>query len=509
MNLLMGHLANVVEFQTLKRPKALSALLAPAPVGYSDLARLIPGSTDTPSAGEVGHSVRNRVAGRLLPRFCRRFEAAMAAPAILDSALIILMFVFAARLLHSGSFHWSALGIFISTFLIFGIEEDLYSRNRSSLAENCAVGWALFWPSLFASMVPMWPTHWVARELAVIALGSLAALIGARQLRRILSPRIYQMRNVLIVGSGTKAKQISEAIHCDENSQRTVKGCMAENHLKNIYGPAMLSRIAREEFIDEIIIASSDPELVEAAIQQACYNKLDVKIAPEIYIPPSASEVDFEKVGKIPLLKVRDHRAPGVRLAIKRGIDVALALGGGILLSPLLFLIAALIKLDSPGPALYRASRTGRKGCRFSCLKFRTMVRDADSIKAELRGKNEREGAFFKIGDDPRITRIGRFLRRYSLDEIPQLWNVLLGDMSLVGPRPHPTDDVDHYQPRHLQRLDFVPGMTGLWQVTARRDPSFERSVALDVEYIRNWNLWLDLRILCRTVKAVFEGSGV
>jgi lipopolysaccharide/colanic/teichoic acid biosynthesis glycosyltransferase len=137
------------------------------------------------------------------------------------------------------------------------------------------------------------------------------------------------------------------------------------------------------------------------------------------------------------------------------------------------------------------------------------MVAEADSIKDELRGKNEREGAFFKIGDDPRITRIGRLLRRYSLDEFPQLWNVLLGDMSLVGPRPHPTDDVDQYQPQHLQRLDFVPGMTGLWQVTARRDPSFERSVALDVEYIRNWNLWLDVRILCRTVKAVFEGSGV
>ena len=152
MNLVMGHFANVVEFQTRKRPKALSALLAPAQVGYSDLARLIPGSTDTISAGEVGHSGRNRVAG-LLPRFCQRFEAAMAAPAILDSALIILMFVFAARLLHSGSFHWSALGIFISTFLIFGIEEDLYSRNRSCLAENFAVGWALFWPSLFASKI--------------------------------------------------------------------------------------------------------------------------------------------------------------------------------------------------------------------------------------------------------------------------------------------------------------------------------------------------------------------
>jgi lipopolysaccharide/colanic/teichoic acid biosynthesis glycosyltransferase len=137
------------------------------------------------------------------------------------------------------------------------------------------------------------------------------------------------------------------------------------------------------------------------------------------------------------------------------------------------------------------------------------MVPDADALKNELRGRNEREGAFFKIGNDPRITRLGRLLRRYSLDELPQLWNVLLGDMSLVGPRPHPVDDVSQYELHHLQRLDFVPGITGLWQVTARRDPSFERNVALDVEYIKNWNLWLDVRILCKTVSAVFEGSGV
>jgi lipopolysaccharide/colanic/teichoic acid biosynthesis glycosyltransferase len=137
------------------------------------------------------------------------------------------------------------------------------------------------------------------------------------------------------------------------------------------------------------------------------------------------------------------------------------------------------------------------------------MVPEAEAIKHGLRARNEREGAFFKITNDPRVTRIGRLLRRYSLDELPQLWNVVLGDMSLVGPRPHPPDDVSQYKIEHLRRLDFVPGITGLWQVTARRDPSFERSVALDVEYIKNWNLWLDLRILCKTVSAVLLGSGV
>jgi lipopolysaccharide/colanic/teichoic acid biosynthesis glycosyltransferase len=133
---------------------------------------------------------------------------------------------------------------------------------------------------------------------------------------------------------------------------------------------------------------------------------------------------------------------------------------------------------------------------------------DADAAKEDLRARNEREGAFFKISNDPRVTRAGWFLRRYSLDELPQLWNVLRGEMSLVGPRPHPPDDVERYRIEHLQRLDFVPGITGLWQVTARRDRSFERSVTLDVEYIQTWSLALDLQILWKTIPAVFQGSG-
>jgi lipopolysaccharide/colanic/teichoic acid biosynthesis glycosyltransferase len=195
-------------------------------------------------------------------------------------------------------------------------------------------------------------------------------------------------------------------------------------------------------------------------------------------------------------------------LACKRVIDVLLASAGLLLLTPLLLLIAIAIKLDSPGPVLYRALRIGRKGRRFGCYKFRSMIVEADSVKENLRSQNHRNGAFFKIDNDPRITPTGRFLRRYSLDELPQLWNVLLGDMSLVGPRPHPPDDVERYSLGDLRRLDFIPGMTGLWQVTSRRDPSFERCVALDVDYIANWGLSLDLRILWKTIAAVLQGSG-
>jgi lipopolysaccharide/colanic/teichoic acid biosynthesis glycosyltransferase len=136
------------------------------------------------------------------------------------------------------------------------------------------------------------------------------------------------------------------------------------------------------------------------------------------------------------------------------------------------------------------------------------MVRDADALKQGLRKRNQREGPFFKITDDPRVTRFGRILRRYSLDELPQLWNVLKGEMSLVGPRPHPLDDFSGYAIEHLPRLDVTPGITGLWQVTARRDPSFEAGLNLDVEYIHRWSLGMDLRILLRTAGAVLRGSG-
>lgn len=196
-------------------------------------------------------------------------------------------------------------------------------------------------------------------------------------------------------------------------------------------------------------------------------------------------------------------------LFLKRTVDPALAASALVLSAPLFAIIALVIKLESPGPVLYQAQRVGLKGRRFRCYKFRTMSVDADRLKENLRAHNQRQGPFFKMADDPRITRVGRFLRRYSLDELPQLWNVVRGEMSLVGPRPHPLDDFERYDLGDLQRLDVPPGLTGLWQVTARRDPSFERGLALDLEYIRSWTLWRDFQILYKTVAVVVHGSGV
>jgi lipopolysaccharide/colanic/teichoic acid biosynthesis glycosyltransferase len=177
-------------------------------------------------------------------------------------------------------------------------------------------------------------------------------------------------------------------------------------------------------------------------------------------------------------------------------------------LAPVMLGIAISIMLDSKGSIFYKAQRIGRKGRTFACYKFRTMVPDAERRKAALEHMNERRGILFKIAKDPRITKVGAILRKYSLDELPQFYNVLKGDMSLVGPRPPMAAEVKQYDLAHLRRLDVLPGITGLWQVEARQDPSFDSYISLDTAYVENWNLMMDLRILARTVGVVLSGTG-
>jgi lipopolysaccharide/colanic/teichoic acid biosynthesis glycosyltransferase len=193
---------------------------------------------------------------------------------------------------------------------------------------------------------------------------------------------------------------------------------------------------------------------------------------------------------------------------VKRSLDLTVAALGLLALAPILAIIAMGVKLDSPGGVLYVDKRIGRQGRIFNCYKFRTMVANADQLRAHLAHKNERDGILFKIANDPRVTRFGRRLRKHSLDELPQLYNVIRGDMSLVGPRPSMASEVQQYSPSQLRRLDVLPGLTGLWQVEARQDPSFASYISLDTAYIENWSLLLDLRILVRTVGVVLSGTG-
>ena len=190
----------------------------------------------------------------------------------------------------------------------------------------------------------------------------------------------------------------------------------------------------------------------------------------------------------------------------KRALDCILAAGGLALTWPLCILIALLIRCDSPGPVLFRATRVGRHGRPFTMYKFRTMQVDAEAQLAELAHRNLGGAYMIKIPDDPRVTRWGRLLRRTSLDELPQLLNVLRGEMSLVGPRPQAPNEVALYTPQQRRRLAVLPGITGLWQVTARHSPSFDEWVRLDLAYIDGWSLGLDLQILAQTLRAVFRG---
>ena len=319
------------------------------------------------------------------------------------------------------------------------------------------------------------------------------------------------VRNVLVIGAGTVGRRVASSIAKHEGKNREFHGFLDNDRPMGdgIIGRVSdLARLARTGFVDEVILAAPhDRELTLQVMAEARRLRLDVEIVPDLFGCQPVAD-DFEKVGDLPVICVHAERLPAAGLMVKRVIDFAGALVALGLLAPLLTVISLLIKIDSPGPVVYKAKRAGRKGRLFRCFKFRTMVSDADALKNGLRQQNQRSGPFFKLSHDPRITRIGSFLRRYSLDEIPQLWNVVKGEMSLVGPRPHPLDDVAGYEVEHLARLDVTPGITGLWQVTARRDPSFERGMELDREYIRAWSLGMDLRILARTFLAVLRGNG-
>jgi len=318
-------------------------------------------------------------------------------------------------------------------------------------------------------------------------------------------------RRVLIVGGGGVGRRLASHIEGNPAAGRVLYGILddAKPIGKGVIGRVSdLARLARLGFVDEVILAAPhDRLLMQQVLCEARRLRLDVKLVPELFgCPPTQSE--FERVGDLPVISLHAERSPSLGLVFKRAVDVIGAVVALSFLSPLLLLIAGLIKLDSRGTVLYRAKRVGRKGRLFRCYKFRTMVRDADDLKSQLRQNNQRTGPCFKIVGDPRITRLGRILRRYSLDELPQFWNVVKGEMSLVGPRPHPVDDFASYEIGHLARLDVTPGITGLWQITARKDPSFERGMDLDREYIRTWSLGADMRILLKTVLVVVQGSG-
>ena len=349
----------------------------------------------------------------------------------------------------------------------------------------------------------------VAAVFGLTAIVAVRLLVQRQNTRRI--ERGIGMQHVLIVGAG----EIGRAFHRHLNAHRSLgkKVCGFVDDERRaaplwLGTSDALPRIVKEHFIDEIYFTpGASRDLIINVALQAREQRVSVRIVPDLYGGLSLGS-EFGRVGDVPVLELNHRPIPTLGLFVKRTIDLLIATVLALGSAPVMLLTALAIKLDSPGPVIYKAWRVGRKGRKFLCYKFRTMVVNAEIYQENLRHLNERNGATFKISNDPRMTRIGRLLRKYSIDELPQVVNVFRGEMSIVGPRPHILTDFSRYELDHLRRLEITPGLTGLWQVTARRDPSFEKNVELDLEYINNWSLLLDVRILLRTVIEVLRGSG-
>ena len=435
---------------------------------------------------------------------------------LLAADLAVLVTVCSALSLYSPAWGlpWPYLPIFAVLVTLFGLREGLYKRAGDpspagvvpALARSLLFAIGLVFIAAWDGMRPL--------AAARIFASSLAALVLLRRFRQVVwkrRRRETEARRILIIGGGPVARAIAQALRKDPLHRAIVCGFVDDHQPLS---PAVLGRfadldwLARSEFIDEIILAlPGQPVQTREAADAAYRNHLDIRAVPDL--PPGPwPDSGIDRIGEVPVVTLHREPLPSAALFLKRLLDVTGAAFGLVLVSPLMAIVALLIRLDSPGPVFYAAERTGAKGRRFRCYKFRSMVTDAAQLKEDLRDRNQRHGPIFKMDDDPRVTRIGRIIRRYSLDELPQLWNVLCGEMSLVGPRPHPVDEVNHYELHQFRRLDVKPGITGLWQITARDCPSFDLNMHLDLTYIENWTLRLDLRILANTIRVLFAPEG-
>ena len=365
----------------------------------------------------------------------------------------------------------------------------------------------------------------VSRAVVVLLVIITATLLCVRRAiwRKMEYSRYLQgleTRNVLIVGAGRVAHALRNHLESLRHLGFRFKGFVALTEREAESGDADVIgdvrntlQLARSLFVDEIFFSvPADKKLVISLVEEARAVGIDVRVVPDLY-DGLAWNAPVEYIGQFPTIPLHRRDFPIGAYLMKRVLDIAFSLTALTLASPILIAIGAAIKYDAmksgdDGTIFYKAARIGRKGRTFNCYKFRTMVSNADVLKAKLEHMNERKGVLFKIVNDPRITRVGRLLRKYSLDELPQFYNVLRGDMSLVGPRPPIASEVEQYDLAHLRRLDVLPGITGLWQVEARQDPSFDSYISLDTAYVENWSFWLDLKILARTIGVVFSGTG-
>jgi exopolysaccharide biosynthesis polyprenyl glycosylphosphotransferase len=347
---------------------------------------------------------------------------------------------------------------------------------------------------------------------AIIFIGSLRW--GYEWLSGVLLRAAGYRRRAVLVGSGHHIEEVAHALIDEVHAPVEMVGFISltprpNNGLRSLGRFEDLPAVLDAHRVQEVIIADPEfPQEKAVDLVDECHRRgVTVRIAPstmEILV----HRAEFVPGASVPLFELRPPVFDGFDYAVKRSFDFIVALLLVVVLSPLLALIAIAVAVSSRGPMLYRSMRPGIGGEPFPCLKFRTMRSDADQMQADLESINEASGALFKIRQDPRLTAVGRFLRRYSLDELPQLFNVIRGQMSLVGPRPLPQRDFDQLQEWHKKRYLVLPGMTGLWQVSGRSELDFDDLVRLDFLYLERWSVGLDLAILLKTVPAVLTRRG-
>ncbi|KJB86202.1 hypothetical protein AZ66_20235, partial [Paenibacillus sp. E194] len=255
------------------------------------------------------------------------------------------------------------------------------------------------------------------------------------------------------------------------------------------------------------ITIPSEKNLINQLISSIRKYDVQIKIIPELFELVTSS-ISFDQAYDYPCIEIVKTPLRGLNLFLKRAADIIISLLGICIVSPLLLIVAIIIKFDSRGPVFIHQKRIGKNGAPFCMHKFRSMVNNAEELKEQLKKFNEADGPAFKMKNDPRITRVGRLIRKFSIDELPQLFNVLKGEMSLVGPRPPLPNEVECYDDFQWRRLDIRPGITGLWQVSGRSDITFDEWVKLDLYYIEKWSISLELKILIKTIPVVLKGEG-
>jgi exopolysaccharide biosynthesis polyprenyl glycosylphosphotransferase len=449
-------------------------------------------------------------------------ESAQKINLVADCTALILA-AFAASM-GDGRFHWLvAPALALASVLLWTVQSRLLRHYDAWNGRNVGSDFALTMLSLagmiavLALLRPVVPRYAAGSNLITFTWVAAPLILWLRLTTNWLRRREITERRVLVVGIGPLGRHTALEIR-DANDGRNVVGFLRFSRESvhdrlpgSILGDAVeVEALLKGHVVDEIYIAGQrDAEHAEMQKVITVCERFGVPFAlPAAGFRFSRAEPQHHAAtidGYIHYLSVR---AKPVQRALKRAIDIGVSATALTLLSPLLITVAALIKFTSRGPLLFRQSRVGQHGRQFNMLKFRSMVVNAEDLKARLLALNEQEGPIFKMKSDPRITRVGRFIRKYSIDELPQLLNVLRGEMSLVGPRPPIPAEVAKYEAWQRRRLSVRPGLTCVWQVSGRNEISFEEWMYLDMQYIDHWSLQGDLQLLAKTVPVVLTGRG-